>query len=85
MKELEEINLQNVSVWKDKFEIFKSGYILKEYEQKLLAKKNDVRQDIEYNKHLVTAGMKNINTIINTSPQYRDEIISILRECNVEL
>jgi hypothetical protein len=85
LKELEEINLQNVSVWKDKFEIFKSGYILKEYEQKLLAKKNDVRQDIEYNKHLVTAGMKNINTIINTSPQYRDEIISILRECNVEL
>lgn len=85
MGELEKMDLKNISVWKEKYELFKSGYILKEYEQRLLDKKNDVRREIEYNKHLVSSGMKNINTIVNTNSEYKDEIIGILRECNLPI
>lgn len=85
MEELNKLDIDNTSVWKDEMYAFKNDKTLLECERRLQNEKKDMKRRIEENKELVKNGISNINAIINSNSKYKDEIIAIMKECNLHI
>ncbi|MBE5934974.1 MAG: hypothetical protein E7262_04200 [Lachnospiraceae bacterium] len=81
--ELDKLELEDKNLWKKNIIVFESEPHLHLVEKKLIEKKDNVKKSIENNKLVVTTGMNDIKTILNSNEAYRDEVIDILRECKL--
>lgn len=85
LNELSKIDITNGFAWNDEMKAFKNDKLLAECEKCLQNEKMDMKKRIEHNKELVKNGISNINAIINSNSQYKDEIVAIMRECNLHI
>lgn len=85
LNELSKIDITNGFAWNDEMKAFKNDKLLVECEKCLQNEKMDMKKRIEHNKELVKNGISNLNAIINSNSQYKDEIVAIMRECNLHI
>lgn len=85
LNELSKIDITNGFAWNDEMKAFKNDKLLAECEKRLQNEKMDMKKKIEHNKELVKNGISNINAIINSNSQYKDEIVAIMKECNLHI
>ena len=81
--ELDKLELEDKQLWKQNTGVFNNVMSLDMIEHKLNDEKNNIKKSIEHNKIVVTTGMKDIKTILNTYEEYKDEIIDVMRECKL--
>ena len=85
MDELNKLELTNSSAWKNEVKAFKNDKALENCEKRLQKEKNEMKKKIEQNKEIVKNGIRNINAIINSNSEYKEEIIAVMRECNLHI